>query len=122
MTKRKPGHGNNDDLTPEKKALLEKVKKEGEDTRLDYHIWRCDSCSTQPEFTDFATFKAHLDSVHHVPIKTAKVHKEQGMHIDSTKWYQTNYTCHIVGMNVNYVEAIRQHRTGEDALMWMDIG
>ena len=118
---RKPGHGNNDDMTPEQKAMVEKAKAEGADIRADFHVWRCETCKDQPEFSDFRTFKNHLIAVHQVDANTAKVTKQETMHLDGTKFYQTNYACKIIGSDITYTEVIRQQRTGEDALMWMDI-
>jgi hypothetical protein len=119
---RKPGQNNDDDLTPEEQALLKKVKQDAEDPSNNFHVWRCETCKDQPEFTRFKMFRDHLEHTHQVPVKTAKVTQQMLSHIDGTKWYQTNYSCKVVDMEVTYTEAIRQERTGEDAMMWMDIG
>ena len=101
--------------------LTEQAKVTGNDKRLSFHAFQCNACKEQPQFDGYPAFGEHLRTVHKIDTTKAKVTQRMGMHLDATKWYQTNYDCQIVDSDVAYTEFVREQRTGEDAMYWMEV-
>lgn len=103
-------------MTPEQRRQIE---KSGADARLNFHRWKCTTCEDQPEYDAPQPFVAHMLTVHHIGAK-ARVVRQQGMHLDGTKFSETHYACRVQDSDVTYTEAVRIERTGEDAAWWQD--
>ena len=88
---------------------------------IEFNAWWCSTCSTG-ELT-VESLREHLRVAHSLDLKGLKGQQELLVHLDSSKWFQSDYRVTIKdpdGKEVILVHSQRCARRGMDAQMWAD--
>lgn len=82
-----------------------------------HHVFMCAACDEHPKFNfdEMDKMKMHMLSEH--GDESTKGTKEAILHGDGREYFWTVYSWTTLGGS-NYLESIRQRRTGENAMWW----
>jgi hypothetical protein len=86
-------------------------RKRGEPVREFY----CETCK-QEKCMNLEELKEHLVNLHGIDIGKVKGTREMTMHMDGSKFYQSNYLWTFGEVKVT--EVVSATRVGEDRKMW----